>query len=1009
MEFFDELSLEPTPDIFLETLILCIKNNALQEQRRSINVNNVKKSELILRVKTLKKADIGNRDENAIIHAERALTAHIEKELKIELENYRKFENLNAEKITPHFMSMVKSSNKNDCPTTICDDNNLPFEDIKNLSTYVGNYFRNIYQNEPDLEQNRGQNSVRDFLGEEVLNKDEVQNAKLSEQEKTELDMPLTLEELTISVNKAKLKSAPGANGISNKFIKRYWEFLKRPLLKYANYAFTTGRLTNSFRTADIKLIPKKGGDLRKIKNWRPISLLNCFYKCISRVFAERLKKYINKLTPCSQKGYANGRYCQEVLIGVIDSIETCKYNKKKGAVLCLDIKKAFDSLSHSYLKNIFDFYNFGPNISRWLTLLSMNRAARIVLNSEICTDIFELERGNAQGDTISPFLFNLGYQILLFKLEYDQQIIGLIEPVTLSEDFPDLPGNISRSPPRVYAMADDATVLTQMERGSLERIRDILVDFHGISGLSCNVEKTTLMQIGSADPVPDEILALGFDIQSSIKLLGLNIDSNCSNYTATKNMMEEKVISQVRFWQRFSLSLPGRISVSKTFMYSQLNYIGCFLPMEQDLISSIENRIEEYVKGPLNISKERMTLSREEGGLGLFKISTFLGSQACAWAKRAQTLDDNWKLRLLRGSLGNVLNLRERDFCGLREPILKNIAKNMEELKFKLTGIKKNYLEAHFACNEFFQYGGEERKSFDEEFFGAEFFERNRYKIGNLKFADLVSANGIKTWGEFTADTGIRIPAEKFEVIRRCALELLEGGGRGGPSDTVTITTFCNRFKKGSKPFRRILMGMSQDEIPRNINTYAENSQTIIGASMGKMINSLWGFSYFSIDMRMFLFKMHNNTLGLNNRVAHFVRDQDPICTFCQINRRGDAADENTIHLFYECPAVESVRDPFFVWAYREGRGFSISRSELFLVQTVGNSQEINGGTVTRTIIAKLFLKYIWDSRCRFSLPNLEEMKEITKVEIRTIYSTSVKMRTYINDSGLANLFLQG
>jgi hypothetical protein len=153
MEFLDELSLEPTSDIFLETLILCIKNNALQEQRRSINVNNVKKSELILRVKTFKNADIANRDKNAIIQAERALTSHIEKELKIELENYRKFENLNAEKITPHFMSMVKSSNKNDCPTTICDDNNLPFEDIKDLSTYVGNYFKNIYQNEPDLEQ----------------------------------------------------------------------------------------------------------------------------------------------------------------------------------------------------------------------------------------------------------------------------------------------------------------------------------------------------------------------------------------------------------------------------------------------------------------------------------------------------------------------------------------------------------------------------------------------------------------------------------------------------------------------------------------------------------------------------------------------------------------------------------------------------------------------------------------------------------------------------------------
>ncbi len=266
MEFLDELSLEPTPDIFLETLILCIKNNALQEQRRSINVNNVKKSELILRVKTLKKSDIANRDENAIIQAEQALTTHIKKELKSELENYCKFENLNAEKITPHFMSMVKSSNKNDCPTTICDDNNALFDDIKDLSIYVGNYFKNIYRNEPDLEQHRSQNSVREFLGEDVFNKDEVRNAKLSEQEKIELDMPLTLEELTVSVNKANIKSAPRANGISNKFIKRYWEFLKCPLLKYANYAFTTGRLTNLFRTADIKLIPKKGGDLGKIK-----------------------------------------------------------------------------------------------------------------------------------------------------------------------------------------------------------------------------------------------------------------------------------------------------------------------------------------------------------------------------------------------------------------------------------------------------------------------------------------------------------------------------------------------------------------------------------------------------------------------------------------------------------------------------------------------------------------------------------------------------------------------
>jgi hypothetical protein len=41
-------------------------------------------------------------------------------------------------------------------------------------------------------------------------------------------------------------------------------------------------------------------------------------------------------------------------------------------------------------------------------------------LDNGLKTLYFDLERGNAQGDTLSPFLFNLGYQILLMKLEFD-------------------------------------------------------------------------------------------------------------------------------------------------------------------------------------------------------------------------------------------------------------------------------------------------------------------------------------------------------------------------------------------------------------------------------------------------------------------------------------------------------------------------------------------------------------------------------------------------------------
>ncbi len=51
VELLDTLDLDPAPDIFLETLILCVKNYALLEHRRCIKLKNLKKSILISKIK----------------------------------------------------------------------------------------------------------------------------------------------------------------------------------------------------------------------------------------------------------------------------------------------------------------------------------------------------------------------------------------------------------------------------------------------------------------------------------------------------------------------------------------------------------------------------------------------------------------------------------------------------------------------------------------------------------------------------------------------------------------------------------------------------------------------------------------------------------------------------------------------------------------------------------------------------------------------------------------------
>jgi hypothetical protein len=48
-------------------------------------------------------------------------------------------------------------------------------------------------------------------------------------------------------------------DGFSNKVIKKFWQFFRKPLLEYANECVRNGKLTETFKTALIKLIPKKG------------------------------------------------------------------------------------------------------------------------------------------------------------------------------------------------------------------------------------------------------------------------------------------------------------------------------------------------------------------------------------------------------------------------------------------------------------------------------------------------------------------------------------------------------------------------------------------------------------------------------------------------------------------------------------------------------------------------------------------------------------------------------
>jgi hypothetical protein len=204
----------------------------------------------------------------------------------------------------------------------ICDSDGRPFGNVADRRKYIVDFYANLYKKAEDEPENL-QGCIEQFLGADICNSKIVRESKIPRNLSRELDQPISLAELDESVKQGN-KSAAGMDRLSNCFIKNFWHFLRVPVHRYATFCVANGALTHTFRTAKIRIIPKKG-DTTKIGNWRPISLLSCLYKVISRALNNRLKKTRDFTMSRAQKGFTSERYIQEVLINVIENIEHCK------------------------------------------------------------------------------------------------------------------------------------------------------------------------------------------------------------------------------------------------------------------------------------------------------------------------------------------------------------------------------------------------------------------------------------------------------------------------------------------------------------------------------------------------------------------------------------------------------------------------------------------------------------------------------------------------------------
>ena len=200
-------------------------------------------------------------------------------------------------------------------------------------------------------------------------------------------------------------------------------------------------------------------------------------------------------------------------------------------------------------------------------------------------------------------------------------------------------------------------------------------------------------------------------------------------------------------------------------------------------------------------------------------------------------------------------------------------------------------------------------------------------------------------------------------------------------------------RIKRGSKKFRKIIAGKEEQRISSNINKFAEITDTVINLDFSERLNCHWVKPYYSNVMRVFIFKYYNNLLGLNSRVAHFVRNHPRTCTFCDLARIRQENSETIKHLFYDCNLVEEPLANFFLWLGIPEIGYR----DFFLGI---NTQDVNKNKMM-DIVLNVLRKAIWDCILRYCLPTGEYLKKTFLFESRVMYTASKKFRDIVAKSG--------